>query len=105
MSLVSGSKLENLSEAETEKDSRSKKVVPGERRRRRRKAVGDGVVIGEYPLKSEKCEAVSVEGRCALERVVSMKKSMIKFHKRTVKGTIMRPMLKYPSFPWNRTWH
>ena len=68
-----------------------------------RKAVGNGVVRGEHPLKGEKYGGVSVRGRCALDCVVSLKKSMKKFHKRAVKGTMLRSILKYPTFAmeWN----
>jgi len=58
----------------------------------------DGVVIGEPQLKGEKCRAVTVRGRCGLEWVVSIKKLMMKFHKRVVKGIVLLFILKYPSF-------
>ena len=41
---------------------------------------------------------VSVRRRCALDRAVSLNKSMMKFHKRAVKGTVLRPVRKYPTF-------
>ena len=53
-------------------------------------------------MKGEKCDAVSIKGRCALEQVVSLKKTM-KFHKRAVKGTVLRPILKYPTFAMERS--
>ena len=41
---------------------------------------------------------VSIRGRCALDRVVSMTKQMKKFQKRAVKGTVLALVLKYTKF-------
>jgi len=53
-----------------------KKVVPGQERRMRRKVAGDGVVIAGPALKGNTSTAVSIRGRCMLERVVSLNKRM-----------------------------
>ena len=45
--------MEIVSQEETERDSRSKKVVPCEKRRGRWKVVGNVVVRGDHPLKGE----------------------------------------------------
>jgi len=64
--------LKGVSQGKTERDSASRKVVPVHQRRGRQKAADDGVVRGEHPLKGEKCDGVSIRGRCAPDQVVSM---------------------------------
>ena len=76
MSLVSDTNLDNVSNVEPEKGNRSTKVVPGQQRRGRRKAVGDGIVFGEHPLKGKKCGGVTTSGRCTIKRLVSLNEAM-----------------------------
>ncbi|KAJ8419555.1 LOW QUALITY PROTEIN: hypothetical protein Cgig2_013342 [Carnegiea gigantea] len=74
-----------------------KKVIPGQDRRQRRKAIGDSV-----PLKGEKGKCVSIRGRCILECIVSMNYSWTDYQREAVMGTILKPILKYHLFAMER---
>ncbi|KAJ8423038.1 LOW QUALITY PROTEIN: hypothetical protein Cgig2_002584 [Carnegiea gigantea] len=97
-SFVSNTDLDNVSDIEPEKGNRSTKVVPGQQRRGRRKAAGDGVVFGKHPLKGKKCGGVTTRRRSTIERVVSLNEAMSDVQKEAMMGTVLRPILNYRSF-------
>lgn len=101
-----GSSEEEVSHGEGEGPStgpmKRKKVVPGEGRRRRRKAVGDGIVNAGDGVAERGPIPVSVRGRCTLELICDFKKKMEGYHREAVERTIFKPVLEYRGFSMQR---
>jgi len=68
-----------------------KKVVRCEGRTLRRKARGDGVVLGGNPLKGGKGRVVTVKGRCTLDQIVTLNKGMTEYQKDALRGLSWYP--------------
>jgi len=62
----------------------TKKVIPSQERRLRRKALGNGVVVVGQPLKWKNGRGASIRFRCTLECTVNLNRSMIKYQRQAM---------------------
>jgi len=73
-----------------------KKVIPGEGRRRRHKAAGNGLISAGDGVTERGPVSVSIRG--TLEFICNFKNKMEGYHREVVERTISKPILEYEGF-------
>ncbi|KAJ8427795.1 hypothetical protein Cgig2_032854 [Carnegiea gigantea] len=66
-----------------------------EGRRWWRKAVGDGFMFDKEGRRLRGVVLVSVKGRCTLEKICKLNKTLEPYQKEAIEGTILKPTLEY----------